>query len=307
MVSSRLRFARIFIFNRKYKVPKFATDEKRRNVSGNATQTQERNAILIPKNMNKNILSCFVIILLISSCVKKEEKKSQNKSQIDSSNVKTTSGQKNNTIIDKSKLEKAFDDIYFGENNFMFKSHTKYYSIANMFFEVNLNFPNYEIDEKYGLYRFILKSGRRSDYKYCLDEINLINSVISKKYSQSTKITSPLPPKKYSSLTELERKITNPKRYSPPDDGYTNFLYKWNKNDVTIEVGIRTEYIDESIIKDTTQNAVFTKYFNKVIRFTSNKIAKQIEIDRNEMQKENEQKYSDDLKKEMEKDAKKFE
>jgi hypothetical protein len=32
VVSSRSRFARIFIFNGKYKVPKFATDEKRRNV-----------------------------------------------------------------------------------------------------------------------------------------------------------------------------------------------------------------------------------------------------------------------------------
>jgi hypothetical protein len=256
--------------------------------------------------MNKNILSCLIIILLISSCIKKEEKELQNKIQFDSSNEKKINTQKNDTIIDKSKLVKAFDDIYFGENSYMFKSHTKYYSIANMAFEVNLNFPNYEIDKKYGLYRFLLKSGGRSDYKYCLDEINLIKSVISKKYSQSIKITSPLPPKKYSSLQELERKITNPKRYPPPDDGYTNFIYKWEKNDVTIEVGIRTEYIDESIIKDTTQNAVFTKYFNKVIKFTSNKIAKQIEIDRNEMQKENEQKYNDDLKKEMEKDATKF-
>ena len=32
VVSSRLRFARIFIFNRKYKVPNFATDEKRRTL-----------------------------------------------------------------------------------------------------------------------------------------------------------------------------------------------------------------------------------------------------------------------------------
>ena len=32
VVNSRLRFARSFIFNRKYKVPNFATDEKPRNV-----------------------------------------------------------------------------------------------------------------------------------------------------------------------------------------------------------------------------------------------------------------------------------
>ena len=38
VVSSRSRFARNIIFNRKYSVPKFATDAKRENVSGNFTK-----------------------------------------------------------------------------------------------------------------------------------------------------------------------------------------------------------------------------------------------------------------------------
>ena len=44
VVSSRSRFARNIIFNRKYSVPKFATDAKRENVGGNtrATQNVER-------------------------------------------------------------------------------------------------------------------------------------------------------------------------------------------------------------------------------------------------------------------------
>ena len=34
VVNLRLRFARIFIFNRKYKVPNFVTDDKRQKVNG---------------------------------------------------------------------------------------------------------------------------------------------------------------------------------------------------------------------------------------------------------------------------------
>jgi hypothetical protein len=37
--NSRLSFARIIIFIRKYSVPKLATDAKRRNVGGNGAKT----------------------------------------------------------------------------------------------------------------------------------------------------------------------------------------------------------------------------------------------------------------------------
>ena len=43
VVSSRLRFARIFIFNRKYKVPNFATDVKRRNVTSKPKKKTRHN------------------------------------------------------------------------------------------------------------------------------------------------------------------------------------------------------------------------------------------------------------------------
>ena len=42
VVSSRSRFARNIIFNRKYSVPKFATDAKRENVSRNYNRPQPR-------------------------------------------------------------------------------------------------------------------------------------------------------------------------------------------------------------------------------------------------------------------------
>ena len=48
VVRSRLRFAKIFIFNRKYKVPKFATDAKRNVVQ------QCRKRIKRENNINNN-------------------------------------------------------------------------------------------------------------------------------------------------------------------------------------------------------------------------------------------------------------
>ena len=43
VVSSRSRFARNIIFNRKYSVPKFATDAKRENVSCNSIRAERKN------------------------------------------------------------------------------------------------------------------------------------------------------------------------------------------------------------------------------------------------------------------------
>ena len=66
MVNSFLRFARIFIFNGKYKVPNFATDAKRRNVSGNQSARNRK----IRKM--KNICLILVVFFLIS-CSKEEK------------------------------------------------------------------------------------------------------------------------------------------------------------------------------------------------------------------------------------------
>ena len=42
VVSSRSRFARNIIFNRKYSVPKFATDAKRGNVGGKHSENSHK-------------------------------------------------------------------------------------------------------------------------------------------------------------------------------------------------------------------------------------------------------------------------
>ena len=50
VVSSRSRFARNIIFNRKYSVPKFATSQSRETLAASVAQNQESNAILRQKN-----------------------------------------------------------------------------------------------------------------------------------------------------------------------------------------------------------------------------------------------------------------
>ena len=53
VVSSRSRFARNIIFNRKYSVPKFATDAKRENVSGYFRATEKYWKIIEILNFTK--------------------------------------------------------------------------------------------------------------------------------------------------------------------------------------------------------------------------------------------------------------
>lgn len=256
--------------------------------------------------MRKDILSYFLIIILFVKCNQREKSVPNQKTEIDHSRIKTEIDSINSILFDKSEMVKAFDDIYFGENEKIFKIHTKYYSIADIYFYVNTKFPNYKIDQKFGLYKFSLNSGPREDYSYCLKEINLINSVIESKYSKATEIISPPAPKKYSSLQKIEKELINSKNFPPPDDGYINYLYRYNKDNVTIMVGIRTEYIENKSYKNNEEIIEFKKQYSKVIMFSSDKILKLISDEIKQIVESDEKKIKESQNEAIKNDVEKF-
>ena len=93
MVSSRSRFARIFIFNRKYKVPNFATDEKRRNVSSHFQTPKTIDLIIKIDHMKNQHVMIVFLFLTFLSCT-------QNKSK--------TKSYKSDVAFDSVEVEKKF-------------------------------------------------------------------------------------------------------------------------------------------------------------------------------------------------------
>ena len=256
----------------------------------------------------KNILIYLLILFFFNYCNTKQNNSSNDKINVDSSKAKINSEEA--IEVDEANNFKAFDDIFFGENENSFKSHTKYYSIAGMSFFLDKDYPSFEIDNKLGLSEFTLLSGKRDDYDYCLKEIDLIGSVIEKKYSRATKLIPVPAPKEYGPLMKLEMEISSAKSFPPPDDGHLNYIYKWNKDSVTIKAGIQIVYYEREILKKI--NGVFEKVvdyeknFIKVISFSSDKLNKEIAKNNKLAEEQNQKVRNEKLKKEIKIDIEKF-
>jgi hypothetical protein len=259
--------------------------------------------------LKKNILIYLLLLLFFNYCNTKQNDSSNDKSNIDSSKGKNNSEEA--IEVDEVNKFKAFDDIFFGESEEAFKTHTKNYSIANISFILVKRFsPIFVLDKKMGLYEFTLESGKREDYEYCLQEIDLIGSVIEKKYPKATKLVAVPAPKAYGPLMELEMEISKAKNFPPPDDGHLNFIYKWNNDSVTIKAGIRIEYVEKKTFKKVNNNfedvIEYEKNYVKVLRFSSDKMENymknKIKLDDEEKKKTR----NEELKKTIKKDVEKF-
>lgn len=253
-------------------------------------------------------LNYLLSLLLLSSCNSEENVSRNDKRDYDSLKLKNHTI--NEGVSEEQNKIKAFDDIFFGENENSFKSHTKYYSIAGMSFFLDKDYPSFEIDNKLGLSEFTLLSGKRDDYDYCLKEIDLIGSVIEKKYSRARKLIPVPAPKEYGPVMKLEMEISSAKSFPPPDDGHLNYIYKWNKDSVTIKAGIQIVYYERKILKKI--NGVFEevvdyeKNFIKVISFSSDKLNKEIAKNNKLAEEQNQKVRNEKLKKEIKIDIEKF-
>jgi predicted phage tail protein len=109
---------------------------------------------------------------------------------------------------------------------------------------------------------------------------------------------------------KLEMEISSAKSFPPPDDGHLNFIYKWNKDSVTIKAGIQIVYYERKILKKI--NKVFEevieyeKNYIKVISFSSDKLKKQIAKNNKLAEEQNQKVRNEELKKVIEKDIEKF-
>lgn len=260
-------------------------------------------------NLIRHFLSYILIILVFNFCNTRENNSLKEKSNYETSNIKYDTLKE--AQLDKQIKFKAFDDIFFGESKETFEAHTKYYSIAGISFILNKRFsPIFELDKKMGLYEFTLESGKREDYEYCLKEIDLIGSVIEKKYSKSTKLIAVPAPKAYGSLMKLEMEISKAKSFPPPDNGHLNFIYKWNKDSVTIKAGIRIEYVEKKRLKKVNNNfeemIEYEKNYVKVLRFTSDKMENYMQKKIKQNDEEKKKTRNEELKNTIIKDVEKF-
>ncbi len=242
-------------------------------------------------------------------CNTKQNNSSNDKTNVDSSKAKINSEEA--IEVDESNKFKAFDDIFFGESEETFKTHTKYYSIAGISFILNKRFSGiFELDKKMGLHEFTLESGKREDYEYCLKEIDLISSVIEKKYPKATKLIAVPAPKTYDPLMELDMKISKAKSFPPPDNSHLNFIYKWNKDSVTIKAGIRIEYVEKKKLKKVNNNfeniIEYEKNYVKVVRFSSDKMENYMQKKIKQYDEEKKKTRNEELKNTIKKDVEKF-
>lgn len=260
--------------------------------------------------INKVSFFNFILILqLLSSCNSQENVSLNNKLNNESQNIKNEAKK----VVASNGVYnfKAFDDIFFGESEETFKTHTKYYSIAGISFILNKRFSGiFELDKKMGLHEFTLESGKREDYEYCLKEIDLIGSVIEKKYPKATKLIAAPAPKTYGPLMELDMKISKAKSFPPPDNGHLNFIYKWNKDSVTIKAGIKIEYLEKKILKKVNNNfediIEYEKNYVKVLRFSSDKMEKYMEKKIKQYDEEKKKTRNEESKNTIIKDVEKF-
>jgi hypothetical protein len=259
-------------------------------------------------NFKAGFLKKILILQLLSSCESQESVLLNNSLNNESLNIKNEAKKvEKANHLEKSK---AFDDIFFGEDENSFKAHTKYYSIADISFFLDKDYPSFEIDNKLGLSEFTLYSGKRDDFNYCLKEIELISSIIEKKYSKATKLIAVPAPKEYGPVMKLEMKISSAKSFPPPDDGHLNFIYKWNKDSITIKAGIQTVYYERKVLKKI--NNVFEevieyeKNYIKVIWFSSDKLNERIAKNNKLTEEQNQKVRNEKLKKVIKKDIEKF-